>query len=146
MRRQWGLSLIELIIFIVVVSVGVVGILSVFNVTVRASADPMVRKQAITVAKGMLDEILAKDFIEGGYSGDDRALFDDVSDYAGYDQTGIKALDGTAINGLEGYQVTVSIDASAALGLPAGAIKKVTVAVTGGGNTITLIGYRTHYE
>lgn len=146
MMRQRGLTLIELVIFIVVVSVGVVGILSVFNVTVKASADPVVRKQAIAVAEAMLDEILAKDFTVGGYTGTDRAQFDDVSDYAGYAQTGIKAVDGSAITGLESYSVVVAIDATAALGLPAGDIKKVTVSVTGSGNTITLIGYRTNYE
>ena len=146
MMRQRGLSLIELVVFIVVVSVGVVGILSVFNITVKASADPVVRKQAIAVAEGMLDEVLAKDFIAADYSGTDRGLFDDVSDYAGYNETGIKALDGASVFGLESYKLAVSIDAAAALGLPAGEIKKVTVLVTGGGNSITLIGYRTNYD
>ncbi|MFQ3236282.1 MAG: MSHA pilin protein MshD [Paraglaciecola sp.] len=146
MMRQQGLSLIELVIFIVVFSVGVVGILPVFNVTVKASADPLVNKQSTAVAEAMLNEIFAKSFTVGGYAGGDRAQFDDVSDYADYYQMGIKALDGSAIDGLENYEVTVSIDTAAKLGLPAGDIKKITVAVTGGVNTITLIGYRTNYE
>jgi MSHA pilin protein MshD len=146
MKHQRGLSLIELIIFIVVVSIAVVGVLGVFNVTARASADPLVRKQSTTVAESMLNEILAKDFTAGGYSGTERGQFDDVSDYDGYMQTGIRAIDGSAVDGLESYQVSVSIDTAAALAVPAGAIKEVTVAVTGGGNTIALIGYRTNYE
>lgn len=147
-QHQQGLSLIELLIFIIVVSVGVVGILSVFNLTVKTSADPVVRKQAITVAEAMLDEVLAKDFTAGGYSGTDRAQFDDVSDYAGYTQSGIKAIDGSAISGLESYSVTVTVDATTATIGAVGApnTKSVTVSVTGGGNAVTLIGYRMNYE
>lgn len=55
--RQAGISLIELVIFIVVVSIGVVGILSVMNVTTKASAGPLVRKQALAIAESLLEEI-----------------------------------------------------------------------------------------
>ena len=153
MILQRGLSIIELVIFIVVVSIGVLGILSVFNVTLKGSTDPLVNKQSTAIAEAMLDEILAKNFTEGGYSKSgpaqcNRSKFDDISDYDGYcdNQTGIIAIDGSEVDGLENYRVTVSIDDSAALGLPAGDIKKVTVAVFRGLNTITLIGYRTNYE
>ena len=43
-RRQRGLTLVELVMFVVIVSVAAAGILLVMNVTVQASADPMVRK------------------------------------------------------------------------------------------------------
>ena len=56
-RRQFGLTLIELIIFIVIVSVGLVGIVGVLNITVWHSADPMLQKQAQTLAEGLLEEI-----------------------------------------------------------------------------------------
>jgi len=39
-RRARGLSLIEQIIFIVVISIGVVGLLASFNRAVQDSADP----------------------------------------------------------------------------------------------------------
>ena len=48
--------------FIVIVSVAVVGILAVMNVTEKSSADPMVRKQAVAMGEALLDEILAKDY------------------------------------------------------------------------------------
>jgi len=54
---QAGISLIELVMFIVIVSVGVVGILSVMNVTTKSSADPMIRKQALAIAESVLEEI-----------------------------------------------------------------------------------------
>lgn len=146
MKPQHGLTLIELVVFIIVVSVGVLGILSVYNVAVRGSADPVIHKQSIAIAEAMLDEILSKDFTAGGYSGTDRTQFDDVSDYAGYHQSGIQSLDGTAVSGLEAYDLDINVDASAALGLPAGDVKKVTVTVTADGGTIALLGYRANYE
>ena len=55
--RQHGLSLIELIIAIVVVTVAVVGTLQVLNVTTRHSGDPQIRKQALSIAEGLLEEV-----------------------------------------------------------------------------------------
>ena len=60
--RHAGISLIELVMFIVIVSVGVVGILSVMSVTTKASADPMVRKQALSIAESLLEEIQLQPF------------------------------------------------------------------------------------
>lgn len=56
-RRARGVSLIELIVFIVIVSVGIVGILSVLNFTAARSADPMIRKQVLSVAQALLEEV-----------------------------------------------------------------------------------------
>ncbi len=60
--RQKGISLIELIMFIVIVSVGIAGILSVMNVTTQASADPLIRKQALAIAESLLEEITLQPF------------------------------------------------------------------------------------
>lgn len=61
-RRQSGLTLIELIVFVVIVSVALVGVLTVFNVTTRSSADPMVRKQMLAVAEAILEEVQLQPF------------------------------------------------------------------------------------
>lgn len=55
--RQGGASLIELIIFIVVVNAALAGVFSMLNMGVLHSADPMIRKQMLTIAEGLLDEI-----------------------------------------------------------------------------------------
>lgn len=60
--RQRGVTLIELIVFIVIVSVGVVGLVSVINPMVRFSADPMVTKQLVAVAESLLNEALHQPF------------------------------------------------------------------------------------
>jgi MSHA pilin protein MshD len=59
---QRGLSLIEMVIFIVVVSIAVAGVLLVYNQAVRGSADPMVRKQAVAIAESLLTEVLLQPF------------------------------------------------------------------------------------
>jgi MSHA pilin protein MshD len=60
--RQRGLSLIELVIAIMIISVAVTGVLMLFSSNVRNSADPMVRKQAVAIAESLLNEVLARPF------------------------------------------------------------------------------------
>ena len=55
--NQHGISLIELIMFIVIVSVALAGILLVMNVTTKSSADPLIHKQALAIAESLLEEI-----------------------------------------------------------------------------------------
>src|SRR3989338_6196914 len=61
-HRQRGLTLIELIVFIVIVSVALVGVMTVLNVTVKSSADPMIRKQALAIAEAILEEVMLQPF------------------------------------------------------------------------------------
>jgi MSHA pilin protein MshD len=55
--RAAGFSIIEVIVFIVVVGLGIAGILAVMNLTAQRSADPGVRKQALAVAEALLEEV-----------------------------------------------------------------------------------------
>ena len=54
---QSGISLVELIMFIVIVSVALAGILLVMNVTTKSSADPLIHKQALAIAESLLEEV-----------------------------------------------------------------------------------------
>ena len=56
-RRSLGLSLVEVIVFIVVVGVAVAGVLAALNVSTRASADPVIQKQALAIAEAVLEEV-----------------------------------------------------------------------------------------
>lgn len=143
-RRARGLSLIELALFIVVVSAGAAGVLSVLNLTVMRSADPFPVKQALSVAEALLDEILSKSYSALPGTGA-RSAFDDVDDYNGFSMTGVKAIDGTPLAGLSDYRVDVAV---AAATLNGSAAKRVTVTVThpaAGGQSYPLSGYRTDY-
>lgn len=57
---QAGISLIELIIFIVILSVALTGITLIYINTTHYSADPMVRIRSIELAQSTLEEILLK--------------------------------------------------------------------------------------
>lgn len=56
-KREQGLTLIELVMFIMIVSIALVGVLSVLNITSKTSADPQIRKQALSIAEGLLEEV-----------------------------------------------------------------------------------------
>jgi MSHA pilin protein MshD len=55
--KQRGVSLVELIMFIVIISVALTGILGVMNIVMRNSANPLVHKQALAIAESMLEEV-----------------------------------------------------------------------------------------
>ena len=61
-QAQRGLTFVELIFFIVIVSAGLAGILTVLNVSTSRSADPMVRKQMLVIAEGVMEEVRLQSF------------------------------------------------------------------------------------
>ena len=147
-----GFTLVELIVLIVVISAALVGVLIVFQNTVRSSADPQVQKQAIAIAEALLDEILLTSYDPLPGTGS-RASFDDVDDYAGYSTAGgMKDIQNVLIAGLGAYNVTgitvatVVLNDSGGVLTPVSEAKLVTVTVTGpAGFAISLDGYRLKY-
>lgn len=153
-HRQLGVSLVELIMFIVIVSTALAGILLVMNAVTRSSADPLPRKQALAIAESLLEEIESQDFANppGGFAGAavqaNRASFDDVLDYNGLTTVGAFAINGAApVPGLGGYGVTVAVVPQGAWnGIAAGSSVMITVTVTTpNGEAITANGIRTAY-
>lgn len=156
-RRQSGISLVELIMFIVIVSVAVAGILLVLNVTTKSSADPLVRKQALAAAQSLLEEIELQDFIPAtgavtpnpATQANRASQYHIVSDYNGFPNdatTGIYSVSGAPIAGLEKYNASVTVVNSALNGIAAGNAVLITVTVTDPqGNAIQVSGYRTAY-
>ncbi|MGD8588968.1 MAG: hypothetical protein PVG22_09085 [Chromatiales bacterium] len=59
-----GFTLLETVIFILVLAVGLAGILSLFVQTTHSSADPYLRERALAIAHAYMDEILGKRFDE----------------------------------------------------------------------------------
>jgi MSHA pilin protein MshD len=142
-RRARGMTLIELILAIVVIGVGLAGVLVAFNQAVVRSADPMVRKQMLAIAEEMMEEITLKPYGDPGAApaGCARAAFDDIGDFNGYAANGICDIDGNAIPSLATYDVAVAVSINA---LPNGVdARRIEVRVTHGGETLTLVGYRT---
>jgi MSHA pilin protein MshD len=148
-----GASLIELIMFIVIVSVAMAGILLVMNQTTRGSADPLVRKQALAAAYSLLEEVQLQDYLPAsgvvGMTQANRAtVYHRVRDYDGFNQNaGIYSLTGVApITGLENYTAGVTVIAAALGDIPAASAVQIDVTVTApNGEVITATGYRAAY-
>ncbi len=174
--RQSGLSLIELIVFILIIGVALAGITVTYNVVVRGSADPMLRKQALAIAESLLLEIEQQAFtwcdpqdanattavssagcanpqsVLGPTAGETRGNpanpFDNVGDYNGYSAPGSDIVGGNA-----NAQYTASVAITAVGGLPPfasmtfphDAVLRIAVTVTGQGQSVTLVGYRSRY-
>jgi MSHA pilin protein MshD len=183
------------VIAIMVISVGVSGLMVIFDNVIRTSVDPLAQKQALSIAESMLNEVLAQPFTycdpqdpandatpppsstaacTGGAAGSQdmagAALgpqpstegrfnntdpLDNVGDYNGYSMNaGIYALDNVgapaAIAGLGAYSASVSVSRmppapAPGFGLPADAVLRIVVTVTGKGQTVILTGYRFRY-
>lgn len=155
-RRGGGFTLVEMVIAIVIISVGLAGVLAAFSTTVKSSADPMIRKQMLAVAEEMLEEIQLKPYavsgtapanspVACGAAGAVRAAFDDVSDYHNYQTSSVCDIDGDAVTGLASYAVQVSVVVTNLGAPPVAAAKRIAVTVTHAGETLTLVGWRTDY-
>lgn len=163
-KYQQGVTLIELVISMVIISIAVVGVLLVMTFTSSHSADPMVEHQAVAIAESYLEEIMLLPFDEdaasggitaegalGPDAGESRGTFDDVNDFAGLADIGATDLNGAPISGLANYSVAVTVSTDGDLGpvgskVAAADAQLVTVTVTHtSGVAITLSGYRTRY-
>src|SRR5256885_11628662 len=61
-RAEHGISLVELIVFIVIVGIAVAGVVGALSMATRASADPMIQKQALAIAEALLEEVQLQPF------------------------------------------------------------------------------------
>jgi MSHA pilin protein MshD len=157
--RQRGVTLIELVISIVILSIAMVAVMSSFSLTMKHSADPLWRNKTLKLAQLFLDEILSKNYDHntpvggvplvgspscvglGPDAGEIRATYNDVDDYHGliYDGPGGTPPVSITAGGLDSsyslYHVSITVTCDGvrvgATGTtPANNAKKITVAVT----------------
>ena len=171
--QQRGLTIIELIVFIVIVGVALAGVITVLNVTGSASADPVVRKQALSIAEAILEEVQNQAFTwcdpddanaatamqyadcttaennlaaEAGESrGNNTTPWDNVNDYNGLVTTTNIAGGGNAL-----YSASVNVSRTTLNGVGDGtatsAALLITVTVTAGRESVQLEGYRLRHS
>lgn len=151
MRSGRGFTLAEMVLLIVVVSVGLAGIALSLQQAAFGSSDPVVEKQVVAIAESLMEEILllpyqtpagetAQPFSGGGT----RSTFNSVDDWNTFTTTGIQDIEGTAIPSLSLYNISpVSVSVTTLNGQTA---KLVSVTVTGPGNhQFKLDGYKLNY-
>lgn len=141
-KAQRGISLIELIMFIVIVSVALTGVMLTVNYNTRHSADPLLRKQALAIAESLMEEVTLMPFtfcdpddpavttaanaaacttaeVMGPEAGETRYAatpYDNVNDYNAFSMSGlngIRDITNGVIPVANGYSAAVSITPTA---------------------------------
>ena len=148
LNSQAGVTLIELIVAMIVISVALGGVLMVMNFTTSHSADPVLRHQAIAIAEAYMEEITLKNYTDLDADGEtSRDQFDDVDDYNNLPDTVVRDQTGAAIVALANYSVTVSVT-NTTYGPSGDEVNGLRVSVTvtdPAGESLTLAGYRADY-
>ncbi len=154
MKYARGATLVEVVLGIVVLAIAAAGVLSAFTL-VRGSADPVVEKQLLAIAEGLMDEVTSRSTQTGSFTPTGscpRHQFDDLHDYHNYQQSSYCLPNGNVPVG--GADFAVSIDVSSAANVlgPSGATVpnawRITVVVTHtpSNRSLSLIGYRTAWD
>lgn len=173
-RRSQGFTLVELIVFIVIVSVAVAGVLLAVNYSTAHSVDSLMRKQALAVAEAVLEEAMLKPYTwcdpddpqaptalsaavgatgctgtttvesSGPETGEVRTNFDNVNDYHGLNTT--VPIEGA---GAAPYSAAVTVAATTLndITVADNAALLITVTVNApGGESVVLQGIRTRHS
>lgn len=150
MRRQTGMTLVELVISIVIIGIAAAALYSAMAAITGRSADPLLRQQSLAIAEAYLEEILLLPYLDPATLSACQAIpgsrgqFNDACDYRGLDDAGARDLNGVAPAALANYRVQVAIQQLANWnGVPA---LRVDVTVTDPANRqLSLSGFRTCY-
>lgn len=157
-RAQGGVTLIELLVFIMIIGIAATTLVSVMGNLGQHSAALLPDKQAQTLAAGFLDEILAQPFTycdpddanaatavnaagcaslaetlgpEAGEARGGATPFDNVNDYSGFGPAPPSFPDASGIPGLAAYRMQATVQSAGAIaGVPAIDTLLVTVTVT----------------
>ena len=118
--RQRGFSLIELVIFIVIVGIAAAAIAMQFAQNVQHSHEPLLRQKALAVANAHMDTLQG-------------APFSAISSYSD--------------SSVSGFTASVSVTNQAWSTIPASDAKKIdlTVTIAATGESLTFTLYRTNY-
>jgi MSHA pilin protein MshD len=156
-QRVKGFSLIELIVFIVVVSIALVALLGIMNQYIAGNVDPVVQERALECAQAKMDQIWGRKFDDSTPSGglppcgsaeagasactgiSPEASFNDIGDYHNTNDTSWAncSIDVTVTDAGQELGLTATEDAQ---------VRRITVtANSSGGGQIVLSAYRANF-
>lgn len=145
MKFVQGMSLVEMILTIVIISVAMVASLRSFSVLSGRSSDVMVQTRALDLAQLYLDEIMSHRFDEdtGVYGtptftgacritddGENRDDYDDVDDFAEISNEAPALIDSSLAADYAGFTVSVDVACDDSIGVNTDGAKLVTVTIT----------------
>lgn len=143
-KRMAGVTLVELVIAIVIISAALAGLVAAFTRASRASVDPLLTQQMVAIGESMLEEVMLKPFTDNGSSEVGRANYSDIWDFNNYPaNSAVTDVAGNPIAGLERYSVTVRVTAVALDQVPQADGARISVTVRNGNESLTLNGWRT---
>jgi MSHA pilin protein MshD len=141
-RHERGVTLVELVVSIVVISIAGVALSGTLAYLSGTGNTSILQAQAQSIANAYLNEIRGKNFLPDGVEAS-RAQYDDVNDYNGIDDAVARDVLGNAAGD---FRVRVSVGPGSLGGLPAAAVRRIDVTVDyGNGARVVASGYRTIY-
>ena len=161
MNCQRGLSMIEMIITMLVISIALVASLNSFSLIGGRSAEAMIQTKSLDLAQLYLDEILAQRFDEatgnGGTppytgtcritnDGESRSDYDDVDDYHAINNEEPALIDSSLSTLYSGYTVSVSVFCDDTVGANTNGSKRVQITINDpAGDSSVFASYRGNY-
>jgi len=154
MRARRGISLVEVTISMVIVSITSLAVIQMFGVTAKTRALSSDRVRGLHLAAELLAEIKAQHWAdpENGiesfgvrmdeYDGKTRTRYNDIDDYDGWNASPPLHPDGSEIPGFSGWQRSVTVEYATLDGdaiVTSGVFERgklITVTVTRGGRPI----------
>lgn len=159
-KPQQGVTLIELVVFIVVISLALAALMQAYNFSISQSVDPIVRVRILELAQSKLDEVMARKYDHNTPSGGVPACGSVGAPVcAGLGREGVEDCDTpTGLNDVDDFdactdtpypnysrRVDVSFEGTD-LGLANTNAKRIAVTVTApNGEAVNLTAYRANF-
>lgn len=139
LKRQRGMTLIELIAAIVLMAVVILALVTVFKISTNGSSDAKRRTEALTLAHGAMTEIMATPFATLPACGSSNPNWPlPGGTVAGYSATlAVSCSDWTGIPATDAKRLTLTVNVLAA-DIPAGAEGSLL-------GSVAMDSYRTNY-
>ena len=144
MLRMRGMSLVEMVITIVIISVALVGSLRAFSVLTGRSADVLIQTRSADLAQLYFDEILSRRYDEAtgtngvpAYTGacritndgESRDNYDDVDDYYAVTNESPDTMDASLATDYSGYTVSINVVCDDSIGVNTGGAKRIEITI-----------------
>ena len=156
-----GFSLIEVVVLLVVVRLALPPIAILMYQTISDSAQSHMQAKALELAKGLMEEILSKEFEDqqeasGSFGTEEatRAAYDDVDDYDGLSEKPPRDSQGNIIDACSGFRAKIAVEnvqpsSPGGSAAPDGTtqFKRVTTTIEwdGGEHSLKLVGLVTNH-